>query len=137
MIINETLRLYPTGVALLRHAVKRVKVGNLDIPKGTQFYLPTTAVHHDKEIWGEDAERFNPLRFNEPRKHIASYFPFGLSYKMCPGQTLALLEAKLALTIIIQHYTFGLSPKYVHAPIVLVTLQPQFGAPILFKRIVE
>nr|XP_028962488.1 cytochrome P450 734A1-like [Malus domestica] len=135
MIINETLRLYPPAVMLLRQATKKVKLGSLDIPADTQFYLALTAVHRDTEIWGEDANEFNPLRFSEPRSHLASYFPFGLGPRICAGQNLALVEAKLVLAIIIRHYFFRVSPTYVHAPTLFITLQPQYGAQILFTRI--
>ncbi|XP_068313677.1 cytochrome P450 734A1-like [Pyrus communis] len=93
LIINETLRLYPPAVMLLRQATKKVKLGSLDILAHTQFYLALTAVHHDIEIWGEDANEFNPLSFSEPRSHLASYFPFGLGPRICAGQNLALVEA--------------------------------------------
>lgn len=135
MIFYETLRLYPIGAALLKKTVKQVKLGNLDVPKETEFYLATTVVHHDKKIWGEDADSFNPLRFRQSKKHLGSYFPFGLGNKTCPGQSLAMVETKVALAMIIRQYSFVLSPTYVHAPIVLVSLQPQYGAPLLFRRL--
>ncbi|XP_022866311.1 cytochrome P450 734A1 [Olea europaea var. sylvestris] len=135
MIINETLRLYPTAVALTRQTSKNVKLGSIDIPANTQFYLAMTAVHHDTKIWGDDANEFNPLRFAGPRKHLASFFPFSLGARICVGQNLAIVEAKVVLAMIIQQYTFVISPSYVHAPIQSMTLQPQYGVQILFSRI--
>ncbi|CAN0872669.1 Cytochrome P450 734A1 [Linum grandiflorum] len=135
LILNETLRMYPPAVLLMRETTKRVKLGSLQVPSGTQFYVSSLAIHYDSEIWGEDAHEFNPLRFNEPRQHLASFFPFGIGPRICVGQNLAVVEAKIALATIIRNYSFSLSPTYVHAPMLLISLQPQYGAQILFRKI--
>lgn len=135
MIINETLRLYSPAVMIMRQTSKKVKLGSLDIPANIQLFLALINVHHDKDLWGEDADKFNPSRFVEPRKHLASFFPFGLGSRICAGQNLALVETKIVLAIIIRHYSITLSSTYVHAPILFVTFQPQYGAQVILRRI--
>ncbi|KAH8488205.1 hypothetical protein Peur_060058 [Populus x canadensis] len=135
LIIHETLRLYPPAVMLMRQTTKNVKLGTLDVPAGTQFFLALPSIHHDTDIWGKDANEFNPLRFNEPRNHLASFFPFGLGPRICVGKNLAIMEAKVALAMILRHYSFVVSATYLHAPRLLISMQPQYGAQLLLRRI--
>ncbi|CAM9001406.1 unnamed protein product [Rhodiola kirilowii] len=134
LIMSETLRLYPSVVTLMRHVNKDIKLGRLDIPRNTQLFLPLTAIHHDPKIWGEDANEFNPSRFNEHNRHLASFFPFGLGPRICVGQNLAVVEAKIVLATILRQFTLEVSPTYAHAPIHFMTLRPQFGVQIRFRK---
>ncbi|PHT42555.1 11-oxo-beta-amyrin 30-oxidase [Capsicum baccatum] len=81
MIIQEVLRLYPPSFFMSRELNKGITLGNLSIPSGVQLLLPTILMHHDQEIWGEDAKEFNPERFSEGVKKETkgkfAYFPFG------------------------------------------------------------
>ncbi|XP_059068906.1 cytochrome P450 734A1-like [Cryptomeria japonica] len=137
MIINETLRLYPPAVFLMRQACEPTKLGRLSIPAGTQFMIPILAIHHDPALWGNDAKDFNPGRFSEgiakAAKHPMAFMPFGTGPYICVGQNFALLEAKLVLAMILQKISFGTSPAYTHAPILSITLRPQHGAQAIFR----
>ncbi|XP_010925254.1 cytochrome P450 734A6 [Elaeis guineensis] len=139
MILNETLRLYPPAVATIRRTKTDVELGGYRIPRGTELLIPIMAVHHDARLWGKDAAQFNPARFAEgpasAARHRTAFIPFGLGARMCIGQNLALLEAKLTVAIILQHFVVRLSPSYVHAPTVLMLLYPQYGAPLLFRSL--
>ncbi|KAL9259646.1 Cytochrome P450 734A1-like protein [Drosera capensis] len=134
MILNETLRLYPPAVMMKRKTTRAVTLGNINLPAYTQLYLAMTAVHHDPDIWGEDANEFKPTRFLESRKHLASFFPFSLGPRVCVGQNLAVVESRIILAMIVRDYSFALSPTYVHAPMQLMTLQPQYGAHVIFRK---
>nr|ATG29999.1 CYP866A17 [Taxus chinensis] len=136
MILNETLRLYPPSVFLQRQTYKPMKLGRLSIPAGIQLMLPILAIHHDPTLWGHDANDFNPGRFSEgvsrASRHPMAFMPFGLGPTMCVGQNFALLEAKVALAMILQRFSFVTSPSYTHAPMLLLTLRPQHGAQVIF-----
>ncbi|KAJ8644438.1 hypothetical protein MRB53_006186 [Persea americana] len=139
MILNESLRLYPPAIATIRRAKADVDLGSYKIPRGTELLIPILAVHHDRGLWGQDATEFNPARFAEgvsrAARHPMAFIPFGLGARTCIGQNLALMQAKLVLAIILQRFSFRLAPSYRHAPTVLMLLYPQYGAPVIFRRL--
>ncbi|XP_002453514.2 cytochrome P450 734A2 [Sorghum bicolor] len=138
MIINETLRLYPPAVATIRRAKTDVRLSDgCLVPRDTELLIPIMAIHHDARFWGPDATQFNPARFAggtaRAAKHPLAFVPFGLGSRMCIGQNLARLEAKLTMAVLLQRFEMKASPNYVHAPTVLMLLYPQYGAPVIFR----
>ncbi|KAF9615813.1 hypothetical protein IFM89_026493 [Coptis chinensis] len=80
----------------------------------------TLSIHHDREVRGEDVEEFKPERFSEgiakaSKDHVA-FLPFGWGPRICLGQNFAMMEAKMALAMILQHISLSFHP---HMPMSL------------------
>ena len=140
MILYEVFRLYSPATIIFRQTYKTMQLGNVILPPGVQLALPILFIHHDPDIWGPDATEFKPTRFAEgiskaTKDGQLAFFPFGWGPRICIGQNFALLEAKMGLSMILQHFKFELSEKYQHAPYIVMTIHPQYGAPIKFHRV--
>ncbi|XP_063090256.1 cytochrome P450 3A14-like isoform X2 [Cavia porcellus] len=135
MVVNETLRLYPIGNRLSRICKKDIEVNGVFIPKGTVVMVPIYVLHRDPKYW-KNSKDFCPERFSKKNKENIQpyvYMPFGAGPWNCIGMRFALMNMKLAVIIIMQH--FSLQPcKETQIPIKLSRnrfLQPE--KPIVLK----
>ncbi|KAK9934980.1 hypothetical protein M0R45_022099 [Rubus argutus] len=141
MIFNESLRLYSPAVSITRRVEKDVRLGKLIVPPNVQLQIPVLALHHETRSWGEvDAQLFKPERFSEgvakaTNNNVATFFPFGMGPRICVGLNFATIEAKIALSMILQRYSFTLSPAYVHKPLKHLTLVPQHGIQVMLHSL--
>ncbi|KAG2290687.1 hypothetical protein Bca52824_050291 [Brassica carinata] len=139
MVLMETLRLYGPVLNMIRSASEDMKLGNLEIPKGTAIVVPIVKMHRDKAVWGSDVDVFNPMRFengvSRAANHPNAFLAFSIGPRVCIGQNFALMEAKTVLTMILQRFRLNISDEYKHAPADHITLQPQYGLPVVLQPI--
>ncbi|XP_006997692.3 cytochrome P450 3A11-like isoform X2 [Peromyscus maniculatus bairdii] len=108
MVLSETLRLYPITNRIFRTGKQDDKIGGVFIPKGSLVMVPIYALHHDPEYWPEP-EEFHPERFSKENKGNINpyvYLPFGNGPRNCLGMKFALMNLKLALTKVLQNFSF-------------------------------
>jgi len=137
MVFLESLRLYGPVSYFSRDATKDLTLGHLKIPKGTTIVFPLMKMHSDKAVWGSDADKFNPLRFENGVSRAASHpnalLAFSMGPRACIGQNFTMIEAKVVLTMILQRFRLSLSGEYKHAPVDHLTLTPQYGLPVMLQ----
>jgi cytochrome P450 len=107
-VAHETMRLKPVAAFLGLQALEDVTIKNLHIPKGTSVFLLLRPKGLEDSEFAAAAE-FKPERWlNYPRQanphHRKSFLPFGGGPRLCPGRSLALLEIKMAVSMICRHF---------------------------------
>jgi len=132
MAIKEAMRLYPPAFAIGRRAEVEREIGGYVIPARSHVVVSQFATHRHPEFW-EDAEAFEPARFapdREAARHRFAYFPFGGGPRACIGSQFAMLEATIAIAVLLQrfsvHSEHGAVPLDTHG----ITLRPRGPVPI-------
>ncbi|KAM4631555.1 cytochrome P450 3A24-like [Discoglossus pictus] len=108
MVINENFRLYPGGGRIERLCKKTTDINGVTIPEGVVVVIPVFVLHRNPEIWPEP-EEFRPERFSQENRGSQdpyTFLPFGAGPRNCIGMRFALLNMKLALTVLLQNFTF-------------------------------
>ncbi|KAF1812842.1 cytochrome P450 [Eremomyces bilateralis CBS 781.70] len=104
--IKETYRHFPpVAFGLPRVAPKEgVTIAGRHFAEGTILSVNSHVIHKNKEIFGQDADKFNPDRWLDQERWRAmdKYFmTFGAGYNQCPGRHLAHLEvSKVTATLL-------------------------------------
>ncbi|MGV9787960.1 cytochrome P450 [Streptomyces sp. NPDC003435] len=115
-VLDESLRLWPTAPAFAREATQdTVLAGEHPMRRGGWALVLTPMLHRDPEVWGEDAERFDPDRFDAKAVRARAphtFKPFGTGARACVGRQFALHEATLVLGLLLRRYELIPDPGY-------------------------
>lgn len=131
--IMETLRLWsPIPNGTYRELIKDDYIIGINnekviLPKGTYVQIPNWSRHRNPELWGEDANIFNPDRefrddeiwngevlssYNPSSKRFS---PFTYGPRDCIGKNFSQMEMRIILVHLLRKYSFQLSHKQLHS----------------------
>lgn len=133
-VVKESVRMLPSVPSTVRVALKDEYVplskpykradGNgtynkILIPKGHELFIPLNVIQMSKDLWGEDADKFNPDRWDHlPSSVIDAKMPPGHTFaflsgpRSCIGKQLAILETQVILAHLLLRFRFDIVPGW-------------------------
>nr|XP_017098601.2 probable cytochrome P450 313a3 [Drosophila bipectinata] len=115
-IVNETLRLIPPVPVVMREAKHDLRLSNgVIVPIGVATTIDIFNIHRNKDVWGPNADTFNPDHFLPEKvrdRHPYAFIPFSKGKRNCIGGRYALMSAKIALAKILRNYKLSTSFRY-------------------------
>ena len=118
-VCQESLRLYAPIPFTVRDARKDTQILGQFVPRGTMVILCPWAINRAQELWGPDADDFNPERWMEPgqansggSKSNYAFLTFLHGPRSCIGQKFSLAELMALTCALVGRYRFELPKDY-------------------------
>ncbi|MET0263670.1 MAG: cytochrome P450 [Rariglobus sp.] len=136
-VFRESLRLYPTIWIAERRVTQDDTLGGFDIPAGSTVVISPYVTQRLASHW-PDPDAFRPSRFLDeaaPRTLPKDgYFPFGAGPHQCIGQHFAMMEAKIALAVLLSRFRVHLVNDTFPPAWAGITLRPEGTVPVRLER---
>lgn len=103
-VVKESMRLYPPVFAFGRDSLRKTEIGGHVIPARSSVIIAPWILHRDPRLFADPLE-FRPHRWTEEfEKSLPklAYCPFGGGARVCMGKAFSMMEAVLALSVLLR-----------------------------------
>jgi cytochrome P450 len=101
-VVQETLRLRPVIVVVVRRLTEAMELGGYVLPAGSHVAPCIYLMHRRPEVY-PDPEAFRPERFLETPPGTYTWLPFGGGIRRCLGAQFAQMEMKVVLSTLMEN----------------------------------
>ncbi|MFG2647734.1 cytochrome P450 [Streptomyces sp. NPDC048436] len=126
-VITEALRLHHTGWLVTRRTLDTIRLGDFEIPPGTELAYCQHALHRDPAFF-PDPLRFDPDRWLDEEQKAAlpdgAFLPFGAGKHKCIGDHFALTELTTAIATMAGSWRLEPVPNQKVRPVARATVRP-------------
>lgn len=133
----ESLRLSSSS-GTIRKVQYSTDIGDMTLQSGANVVIPYRQLHRNEEVFGGNADQFEPRRFfdNKELRRSPSFKPFGGGTTYCPGRFLARNEVMTFLAVLLHRFDVSLVPnqpfpKMDTRKISLALLDPEHGEDLM------
>ena len=130
-VLKESMRLHPVIPMVVRHLMKPVTLGGVDLPAGANIG-PSILISHAREDNHRAPGTFRPERFLDGEVATNTWIPFGGGVRRCIGAGFSLMEGVAVLREVLLRYDVTLPDGASDYPRVRnITSVPRHGARIV------
>jgi cytochrome P450 len=128
--LKEAMRLFPAGTWTARLAMQDFQLNSHPFPKGTWIVMSPYITHRMPEVF-PDPYRFKPERWLSIHPSAYEFMPFSAGPRYCIGTSLAMMQLKTALSILLKRYHFSLKAGTGVECAGFNSIRPKHGLPMI------
>lgn len=143
LVMLESWRLLPpaSGTLSRQAAHDHVYLRGIRIPRGVSVASSIVTAHHSKDIWGNDADEFQPFRFCKDRdieqgldsQLTGKLITFGCGRRSCLGQQFATTQNFVSLVKIVSQFQLDIPEGSPHTDRCIVRAMVPMTSPVDLK----
>jgi cytochrome P450 len=131
--LKEAMRLFPAGTWTGRLAMQDFTLDSHPLSKGTWVVMSPYITHRIPEVFPEPY-KFRPERWLSIHPSAYEFMPFSAGPRYCIGASLAMMQLKIALTMMFKRFGFSLKPDTNVDCMGFNSIRPKHGLPMILHH---